>query len=193
MTTKAHMVTHNGETHTLAKWGELLGLSPHTLWKRLRRGMPAEQILSKEKHARRSSHQTKHTMEIGGEIRLIRDVAAEHGLTATTIYRRLRNGWDMADLFQPAEGQSDPSTPVAEWRSMDLPWEADLFAQNKVKENPSGMELHQVADLMGVTKQRVEQIEKRALRKLKRTPGARAMLELMLARESMRESREVAA
>lgn len=186
MTTKTHFVTHNGQTHTLVEWGDILGMSPHTLWKRLRRGLPPEQILATEKHAKRGNHSVKYTVEIDGATRALKDVAAEHGLSMSTVYQRIRSGWKIEDVLREARTHAPSAPPVAEWRTMDLPWRADLFAQNKVKEHPNGMELHEIADLMGVTKQRIEQIEKRALKKLQRIPGARALFEMALTRDAMR-------
>lgn len=39
-------VTHNGQSKTLAEWSEILGVRPSTLWRRLKRGMPAEKALT---------------------------------------------------------------------------------------------------------------------------------------------------
>lgn len=40
-------ITLNGETRVAIEWCELLGLRPETVYKRVKRGLPAELILSK--------------------------------------------------------------------------------------------------------------------------------------------------
>lgn len=39
------LLTHNGETHAVAEWAELLGMKPNTLVTRIRRGWTTERVL----------------------------------------------------------------------------------------------------------------------------------------------------
>ena len=40
--------TYNGDTHTVAEWADILGVNKHTLYTRLRRGVPFAQAIHKE-------------------------------------------------------------------------------------------------------------------------------------------------
>lgn len=49
-----------------------------------------------------------------------------------------------------------------------LAWDDDPWAQYAVESHPEGMLLEEIGELMGLTRERVRQIEEAALRKLKR-------------------------
>ena len=42
-----HMITHNGETHCIADWCNILGISDSTLWRRLSSGWSVEDAFNK--------------------------------------------------------------------------------------------------------------------------------------------------
>lgn len=44
--TTSHYVTYHGETHTIAEWGEITGLSPNALYNRINRGWELERTFS---------------------------------------------------------------------------------------------------------------------------------------------------
>jgi hypothetical protein len=48
-----HLLTHNGETRTIAEWAEVTGLAQHAIWKRLRRGWGVAESLTIPLRARR--------------------------------------------------------------------------------------------------------------------------------------------
>jgi hypothetical protein len=54
------------------------------------------------------------------------------------------------------------------WSWSVLQWEDDPWAQTFVEEHPGGATLEEVAEVLGVTRERVRQIESKALRKLRR-------------------------
>ena len=39
-----HRVTYQGETHTLSEWGDILGISDDKIGRRLKKGLPLEQV-----------------------------------------------------------------------------------------------------------------------------------------------------
>lgn len=51
------------------------------------------------------------------------------------------------------------------WR--DLPWERHIEARRVVRAHPEGMTLEQIGEVLGLTRERVRQIEVTAVRKLK--------------------------
>jgi len=59
------------------------------------------------------------------------------------------------------------------WPGFDtLAWADDALAQAVVAEHPDGMTLEEVGDLMGLTRERIRQIELTALRKLRKAEAA---------------------
>lgn len=50
-----HIVTYNGETHCMADWCKLLGISDSTVWRRLKSGWSIEEAFTKpiQQHGRR--------------------------------------------------------------------------------------------------------------------------------------------
>ena len=47
-----HLITYNGETHTIAEWSEIVGVNRNTLKGRIRKGLPIEEVLKKKGDAR---------------------------------------------------------------------------------------------------------------------------------------------
>jgi DNA-binding CsgD family transcriptional regulator len=60
-----------------------------------------------------------------------------------------------------------------------LPFEQDEACQEIVRDNPNGMRLEQVGKALGCTRERVRQVERKALAKLKRLGVTRRELEQM--------------
>ena len=46
-TERNHYITYNGETHTMAQWAEITGMTYETIRKRIKRGWPVERALKK--------------------------------------------------------------------------------------------------------------------------------------------------
>jgi len=42
---KAKKITHNGKTLSVVQWATLLGIGKQTIWRRIRKGKPPQQIL----------------------------------------------------------------------------------------------------------------------------------------------------
>lgn len=85
-----HLVTFNGETHTIAEWARIVGLSPRLIKDRLTySGWSIEKILFTPPRERVTS------VLYNGEVRSIADLAKEHGITSKTLSKRLKKGWNI--------------------------------------------------------------------------------------------------
>ena len=62
--------------------------------------------------------------------------------------------------------RGSPRIPGEVHVDKETPWEDDLVCQKLVRDNPDGMTLEQVGQVLGLTRERVRQIEEQALRKL---------------------------
>lgn len=47
--TNNHLITLNGETHTVTQWAKILDINVQTIFSRIRKGLTAEEILSKKR------------------------------------------------------------------------------------------------------------------------------------------------
>jgi DnaJ-domain-containing protein 1 len=96
----------------------------------------------------------------------VRHMARRHG----------RDGFEAFARRIIAKRQDAESIPAGHPGSLSwskLAWEDDVHAQYAVECHPRGMTLDEIGELMGLTRQRVEQIEKEALRKVQRALARR--------------------
>ena len=85
-----------------------------------------------------------------------------------TALRRVDAGWPLWEaVSQPRQGWSDGSSGHG-WRD-GVPYEHDLRCQRFVRDHPGGATLEEVGAELGVTRERVRQIEGKALRRLHKT------------------------
>ena len=85
------MLTYNGETRCVAEWSEILGISFHAIYCRLRMGWSDEETLTRpvlEKNRKSITFNNK-TMTIPGWAR-------EINVNQRTLYNRLHNGWSIS-------------------------------------------------------------------------------------------------
>lgn len=47
--TNNHCITFNGETHTISQWSKILEIKVQTIFTRMRKGLPINEVLSKSK------------------------------------------------------------------------------------------------------------------------------------------------
>lgn len=85
-------------------------------------------------------------------------------------------GHDRRSCSQTGKARSSRGRAFDSW--LDLEWKDDKQAQKVVDENPDGMTLEQVGNVLGVTRERVRQIEVIALRKLRNGIGLTDTVEL---------------
>ena len=81
-----HRITHNGETHTVREWAEILGIPAERIRCRVRRGMEPEQILY-------GGNGNYRMITANGETHSIKEWAAIIGIAPSTISHRIKNGW----------------------------------------------------------------------------------------------------
>lgn len=95
-TASNHLLTLNGETHTIAEWANITGLGAGTIWKRLSLGWSPEETLTRSV---RSS-----AIEYSGETHSLAEWSRITGLAENTISRRLQRGWPIEKaLTKPSE------------------------------------------------------------------------------------------
>ena len=85
-----HWLTIGGQTHTVAEWGRISGISNSLIWDRMRRNSKRP-ILSK----RREPIMIKYN----GQEKTINEWSEELGIKTTTIHERLRRGWSVEDVL----------------------------------------------------------------------------------------------
>lgn len=86
------LLTINGLTKNVAIWAIELGLNPHLIYSRLKRGWPAEKALTATSGSVRSRHRL---VTFNGKTMSVTAWGRESGISRMTIFSRLRNGWTM--------------------------------------------------------------------------------------------------
>src|SRR5262245_31288247 len=84
-------ITLMGVTKSLAAWARIYGVKPATAYARIRRGLQPFVAMS-------DTHDLHfHWIDIDGQKRKLRDVAAEHGICPGTMQSRINAGWTPLD------------------------------------------------------------------------------------------------
>lgn len=111
-------------------------------------------------------------VEAFGERRSVREWAESIGVDARVLKQRLQVlPAEIALLFPHMICVKRFSIPEGEpksWTWEMLPWTDDPWAQRFVEEHPGGATLSEVGGALGITRERVRQIEEVAMRKLRR-------------------------
>ena len=94
-------LTYNKKTLSLAQWGKELGISRHTLWLRLQRGLPVEEILNPQKHSHRGENHHQTLITFNGITLNQKQWAERVGVSPTTLGRRLKQWGVEKALTQP--------------------------------------------------------------------------------------------
>lgn len=113
-----------------------------------------------------------------GEGLSIEALARRLGLGANVIRKRLRHMPLEAALRLPLYGHYDPQAALGgphSWTWDGLVWERDPWAQAFVDAHPDGASLEEVGDALGVTRERVRQIELIAMRKIQQLKAWRRL------------------
>lgn len=157
------MITYNNETKSRRAWAKEFGISDQALARRLLR-MPLDQAMQPGKiPAGYYGKRLRLTWQ--GREQTLDEWSAETGIPAQTLYTRYRDGKTMDEVFSstplPKAGRGEA------WTDIDKPWREDKYAQKLVEEHPYGMTLDEIGRELGVSRERVRQIENEALRKLR--------------------------
>jgi len=109
------------------------------------------------------------------------------GLGVRTIEQRIAHDWPVEQILT-APKSTRMATVNGKERLVNLvtPWEEDDRCWYVVAHHPGGLTLRQIGDIVGLTRERVRQIEAMALHKLRRHPRRAAAL-MQLMRESQED------
>lgn len=100
-------IEFNGETKTLVEWGELYGVAPEAISRRILRGWSVEKSITTK-----SRHGYKQYSGFG-KSQGVRQWADEYGLPCQVIKDRIRKGWSIEEAV---------TTPVANYKGPRPQW-----------------------------------------------------------------------
>jgi DNA-directed RNA polymerase specialized sigma24 family protein len=177
---KVQTFTAYGILYTVAQASFKSGLHEETIRRRMRRGLPGELIMSNERLDR------KMLLRANGRTYTVKEAAEITGMSERGIHTRIRSGMSHERVISVGKFSRPRECDVPEGDPGSITWRMLPFAEDKTAreyaayaERVGGFSFQRVADIMGVTRQRVEQIERIALRKLRLKGGkeARELLE----------------
>ena len=96
-------ITHNGQTKTLREWESITGIKWRTLWARLSKGWPGEEVFTNKDFRsirKKSLRKDSHMITYQEKTKPLFLWAKELGIHPTTIAYRLRSGWSVRKTFQ---------------------------------------------------------------------------------------------
>lgn len=110
-------------------------------------------------------------IEAWGKRRTVTEWSVLSGQCESGLRQRLGRGWpaEVAISLPPAtrvDMEANPGAPMS-WTWDVLPWRDDPWAQAFVRAHPDGGSLEEVGKAIGVTRERVRQLEESALMKLR--------------------------
>lgn len=108
------LITHNGESHTIPEWAEILGCSIRRLYDRYYRGQTPEQILSTERYDRGTM------LEHDGERLSVKEWAARIGIKPGSLTDRLKVMTAEEALTRPA-----PTTQPRDLKALTLTYQGE--------------------------------------------------------------------
>lgn len=86
-----HNITFAGKTQTLTQWSEEIGIHHNTLFERIKRGLPVEEVLSPKLISNRK-------YEFDGEVLSANGWCKKLNLNLNTFNERIRQGWSMEEI-----------------------------------------------------------------------------------------------
>lgn len=89
-----HLVEYNGETRCLSEWSEIVGIPVPTIWRRLNKGMSAQDAFTTPPKKRTKNIENKPIIvEYGGVKRTLREWSEITGLSHQLLRTRINRGW----------------------------------------------------------------------------------------------------
>lgn len=182
MRSDSRALTLDGRTQTLAEWARERNLPANTIRGRLANGWSVERALGEKCR----SGPAGELITARGKTQTIRQWSQELGVSAQSLRVRMSKGLT-PDEAMVAHRVAVGSGPEAWEGALDMPWEEDDRAWAMVALY-GRMTHRQIGTLMGIVRQRVQQIEAGAFAKLGIDPGAPNLRELL--RERLAEGGE---
>lgn len=94
------MLTHKGETKTLAEWADIVGIKKTTLDRRLRAGWSVERALCPV-----DKPWSPHAVDLDGELVTYAEAARRLGVSYTTVAAYIRQGKQLSDIERDIDGR----------------------------------------------------------------------------------------
>jgi predicted DNA-binding transcriptional regulator AlpA len=91
-------LTVGDETRTVREWSVITGVLPETIRRRMEKGWAPERVIWPRLCAR---SRTAKKVEYNGKMYSMGEVALMAGISLSTIYKRIRAGWNIDDLISP--------------------------------------------------------------------------------------------
>lgn len=92
-----HLIEYDGQTHTIAEWGDILNISPFLISCRLRRGWSEEKALI--------SPTRPQLLTINGITKPLFEWAHQNGIKVNTLISRVKSGCLESELLKPPNPQ----------------------------------------------------------------------------------------
>lgn len=93
------LLTHNGETHTIAEWGDILGIRHTTISTRLHSGWSVERALTPHKTPK-AEYRHNHALTYNGETLTLAEWARKTGIGTSAIYGRFHAGLPAEEILR---------------------------------------------------------------------------------------------
>lgn len=91
-----HLITVDGETHTVSEWSRITGLNPQLISHRANRGDSNEEIFNKEF----PKVEINKLYEYQGEKHTIKEYSEMFGISKDTLHRRIRKGMSIKEAIE---------------------------------------------------------------------------------------------
>lgn len=96
-----HLITYQGETHTINQWASQVGISQITLRSRILNGWSIERALTEPTRVRE-------TATYNGETKTLAQWAEEYGIDYSTLHRRIHLNWDIERALKTPKREPRP-------------------------------------------------------------------------------------
>lgn len=88
-----HLIEYQGQTHTIAEWGDILNISPSLIFDRLYRGWDVSRVFDPPIRPK--------LLTINGVTKTQAEWAREYGIKINTLINRINHNWPEVKLLEP--------------------------------------------------------------------------------------------